>query len=45
VLEAIGLSQDAGMARLSFAHDTTLEEVTKATAIMADVIDGLRKAP
>ena len=43
VLEAIGLPPDAGMCRVSFALDTTMDEVVKAAAIIADVIDGLKK--
>jgi cysteine desulfurase len=41
-LEAIGLPQADGMVRLSFAHDTTLEDVRTAAAILGEVIDGLR---
>jgi cysteine desulfurase len=37
-LEAIGLPQADGMVRLSFAHDTTLDEVMQAATILADVI-------
>ena len=43
VLAAIDLPDTSGMCRLSFAHDTTTEEVTEATAILADVIRELRK--
>jgi cysteine desulfurase len=42
VLEAIGLPRDTGMARLSFALDTTAQEVATATDILADVIASLR---
>jgi cysteine desulfurase len=41
VLEAIGLAQADGMVRLSFAHDTTLDDVMQAATILADVIAGL----
>jgi len=40
-LEAINLPHTDGMVRLSFAHDTTLDEVTQAATILADVIAGL----
>ncbi|MEO8843471.1 MAG: aminotransferase class V-fold PLP-dependent enzyme [Kofleriaceae bacterium] len=40
-LEAIGLAQADGMVRLSFAHDTTLDDVTQAATILADVIASL----
>jgi cysteine desulfurase len=40
-LEAIGLPQADGMVRLSFAHDTTLDDVMQAATILADVIAGL----
>ncbi len=43
VLTAIGLPPDVGMARLSFAHDTTAAEVQAATAILGDVVAELRK--
>jgi cysteine desulfurase len=43
VLEAIGLSPDAGMVRLSFGLDTTADEVTRAATILADVVLGLAK--
>jgi cysteine desulfurase len=41
VLEAIGLAQADGMVRLSFAHDTTLDDVMQAATILADVIASL----
>jgi cysteine desulfurase len=37
ILVAIGLPPDAGMCRLSFAHDTTEDEVGRAADILADV--------
>jgi len=37
VLEAIGLSPDDGMVRLSFGLDTTADEVARAATILADV--------
>src|SRR6185436_16935103 len=37
VLVAIGLPPDAGMCRLSFAHDTTAEDVAAAAPTLADV--------
>ncbi|HEX7701513.1 MAG TPA: aminotransferase class V-fold PLP-dependent enzyme [Kofleriaceae bacterium] len=40
-LEAIGLPQADGMVRLSFGHDTTLDEVMQAATILADVIASL----
>jgi len=40
-LEAIGLPQGDGMVRLSFGHDTTLDEVMQAATILADVIASL----
>lgn len=42
-LAAIGLPENHGMVRLSFALDTTTEEVTRAAAILADVAAELRK--
>jgi cysteine desulfurase len=42
-LAAIGLPEDTGMVRLSFALDTTAEEVTTAAKILADVATELRK--
>jgi len=42
-LEAIGLPADHGMVRLSFALDTTLEDVEHAATILADVALELRK--
>src|SRR3569623_22461 len=44
-LAAIGLPEDHGMVRLSFALDTTADEVTRAAEILADVASSLRKAP
>ncbi|HEY0249922.1 MAG TPA: aminotransferase class V-fold PLP-dependent enzyme, partial [Kofleriaceae bacterium] len=43
VLEAIGLPESDGMLRLSFAHDTTRDDVMTAAGILADVIRGLSK--
>jgi cysteine desulfurase len=43
VLEAIGLPADHGMVRLSFALDTTLDEVEAAAQVLADVATELRK--
>ncbi len=40
-LAAIGLSERDGMVRLSFAHDTTLDDVTQAATILADVVHSL----
>ncbi len=37
ILEAIGLPEDAGMARLSFGHDTTEDDVMLAAEQMAEV--------
>jgi cysteine desulfurase len=42
-LAAIGLPEDHGMVRLSFALDTTTDEVTRAADILADVASELRK--
>lgn len=42
-LAAIGLPEDTGMVRLSFALDTTADEVTTAAKIIADVASELRK--
>jgi cysteine desulfurase len=42
-LEAIGLPADHGMVRLSFALDTTLEDVERAATILADVASELAK--
>jgi cysteine desulfurase len=42
VLAAIGLPEDVGMLRLSFAHDTTPAEVAAATDIIAEVVASLR---
>jgi len=41
VLEAIGLSPDDGMVRLSFGLDTTADEVARAATILADVARSL----
>jgi cysteine desulfurase len=43
VLEAIGLAPDAGMGRLSFGLDTTVEEVDAATEVLATVAAELGK--
>jgi cysteine desulfurase len=43
VLEAIGLPADHGMVRLSFALDTTVEDVDAAAKILADVARELRQ--
>ncbi len=43
VLEAIGLSPDDGMVRLSFGLDTTADEVARAATILADVASELAK--
>ena len=40
-LTAIGLPEADGMVRFSFAHDTTVEDVTAAATILADVIETL----
>lgn len=42
-LATIGLPEDMGMVRLSFALDTTADEVTQAAKILADVASELRK--
>ena len=42
ILEAIGLPEDTGMARLSFALDTTVGDVETAAAMLADVVLELR---
>ena len=44
VLVSIGLPEDHGMVRLSFGHDTTLDEVDAAANILADVAGELAKA-
>lgn len=44
-LEAIGLAPDAGMGRLSFGLDTTLEEIGMATELLGDVVLELAKTP
>ncbi len=45
VLVAIGLPEDHGMVRLSFGHDTTLDEVNAAAKILADVAAELSQLP
>jgi len=40
-LAAINLPEDFGMARLSFAHDTTTDEVAQAATILAEVVRSL----
>src|SRR3569833_34144 len=40
-LTAIGLPEADGMVRFSFAHDTTLDDVTAAATILADAIASL----
>ena len=42
-LAAIGLPEDHGMVRLSFALDTTADDVTRAATILADVAGELAK--
>jgi cysteine desulfurase len=42
-LEAINLPQDHGMVRISFALDTTMDEVATAAGILADVATELAK--
>jgi cysteine desulfurase len=44
VLTAIGLPEADGMVRLSFAHDTTLDEVTRAAEILAESIRSLARS-
>ena len=44
VLTAIGLPEADGMLRLSFGHDTTHDEVTRAGTILADTIRSLAKS-
>jgi cysteine desulfurase len=44
VLAAIELPEDTGMCRLSFGHDTTADEVTRAIAIIVEVAQGLKKS-
>lgn len=44
VLTAIGLPEADGMVRLSFAHDTTLDDITRAATILADSIQSLAKS-
>jgi len=44
VLTALGMDADAGMVRLSFGLDTTLDEVTTAAARLADVALELARA-
>ena len=41
VLAAIHLPEDVGMARLSFAHDTTAAEVGAAADVLAEVVSSL----
>ena len=41
VLEAIGLPPDHGMVRISFALDTTQDEVATAATVLADVARSL----
>lgn len=43
VLVALGLPEDMGMVRLSFASDTQMTDVATAAAVLADVISDLRK--
>ena len=43
VLESIGLAPDDGMVRLSFGLDSTLDDVTRAATILADVASSLAK--
>jgi cysteine desulfurase len=43
VLAAIGLPEDTGMCRLSFGHDTTADEVERATSIIVEVAATLKK--
>jgi cysteine desulfurase len=42
-LEAIGLPPEVGTCRLSFAHDTTADEVERAISILVEVVATLRK--
>jgi cysteine desulfurase len=44
VLAAIELPEDTGMCRLSFGHDTTADEVTRAIGIIVEVARGLKKS-
>jgi cysteine desulfurase len=44
VLAAIELPEDTGMCRLSFGHDTTADEVTRAIGIIVEVAQGLKKS-
>ncbi|MBV8760778.1 MAG: aminotransferase class V-fold PLP-dependent enzyme [Deltaproteobacteria bacterium] len=44
-LAAIGLPEDHGMVRLSFALDTTTDDVARAATILADVASELGKRP
>ncbi|MEO8549980.1 MAG: aminotransferase class V-fold PLP-dependent enzyme [Kofleriaceae bacterium] len=41
ILAAIGLPESDGMVRFSFAHDTTLDDVTRAATILAEAIKSL----
>jgi cysteine sulfinate desulfinase/cysteine desulfurase-like protein len=41
VLAAIHLPEDVGMARLSFAHDTTTAEAGAAADVLAEVVSSL----
>jgi cysteine desulfurase len=43
-LAAVGVGNDWGVARLSFGHDTTLDEVERGAAILADVTRELAAA-
>lgn len=43
VLTAIGLPEADGMVRISFAHDTTLDEVSRAAEILAETIRSLAR--
>lgn len=44
VLTAIGLPEADGMVRISFAHDTTIDDVARAATILGDTIQSLAKA-
>jgi cysteine desulfurase len=44
VLAAIELPEGTGMCRLSFGHDTTADEVTRAIGIIVEVAQGLKKS-
>jgi cysteine desulfurase len=43
-LAAIALPADVGMCRLSFGHDTTTDEVLRATEILIDVVGELSRS-